>query len=348
MSTECHVAGSKRERTQSHNALVDIQNSDVKKCNSDYKTLKANQDKRPAVEDPLSPVVQYRLGESKADYFARLKKKVDHSLFSAAYDFNRNGIYVYKRPVRTGSPQHLALLAQAGTVFHHVVIYLKQNDDLIALEYGPNNSMDITENFLMEAPPGPILQPSPEPPQKEHLPMLHIAAQHCPVDAPHVRAAIEFAEKKPYQALKNNCIAFADFMVRVLTQNGVRSAPLIFDPLVGRYPEVDSPLLPLLPIMAGVTWHDIADGSRLLREFVSLHGDKSWMLEAGHGLEFEHIHRVKQAEEDCGAAIHTPQNEELVHQHTSKRSECTKPIAGPALPLKREKKTKPFKTHQET
>ena len=178
--------------------------------------------------------------------------------------------------------------------------------------------------------------------------MLHIATQHCPVDAPHVRAAIEFAEKKPYQALKNNCIAFADFMVRVLTQNGVRSAPLIFDPLVGRYPEVDSPLLPLLPIMAGVTWHDIADGSRLLREFVSLHGDKSWMLEAGHGLEFEHIHRVKQAEEDCGAAIHTPQNEELVHQHTSKRPECTKPIAGPALPLKREKKTKPFKTHQKT
>lgn len=324
------AAGSKRERTQSHNALVDIQNNDVKKCIREQpKAQRSTHNELSATEDPLSPAVPFRMGESKASYFTRLRKAVDHTLFSAAYDFDRNGIYVYKRPVRTGSPQHLALLAQAGTVFHHVVIYIKQNDDLIALEYGPNNAMDITENFLMETPAGRVMQPSPEPPQKEYLPMLHIAAPCCPLDAPHVQAAIKYVEKKRYQALKNNCIAFADFIIRVLTRNEIRSAPLIFDPLVGRYPEVDSPFLPLLPIMAGVTWHDVADGSRLVREFVSLHGDKSWIVE---GCGF------KRSEEDCGTAgtLATPNNPQ-----SHKRHEARGPVAGgPALPLKRDKRSK--------
>ena len=46
--------------------------------------------------------------------------------------------------------------------------------------------------------------------------------------------ALRFAEGRPYQALLNNCIAFADFAVRVLTGGAVRSAPLLFDALVGR------------------------------------------------------------------------------------------------------------------
>lgn len=180
---------------------------------------------------------------------------------------------MYKRPVRSAGPEYAALLAQAGTVFHHVVIYVKQRSSpLVAIEFGPNNAMDITQNLLAEAPAGPVLLTSPELPEKQHLPMMHIAGEHHPIDAAHVKRALEFASKMPYQALRNNCIAFADFIVRVLTGNRVRSAPLIFDPVVGKYPEIDSPLLPLIQTLSGMSWHEIADGSRLMKQFVEMHG----------------------------------------------------------------------------
>ena len=46
--------------------------------------------------------------------------------------------------------------------------------------------------------------------------------------------ALAVAQRQPYHALQSNCIAFADYAVRVLTGGRVRSAPLIFDLLVGQ------------------------------------------------------------------------------------------------------------------
>lgn len=178
---------------------------------------------------------------------------------------------------------------------------------LTALEMGPANEMDITDNLLAEALPGPLLlRPAPQP-DPRHLPMLHVAAPHHALDARHVRQvrhrcgsrplmlvrasaiapstaadpaaasaaripvatarlgcwrpppmpsrsshlrtqhlplpplsagcalqALQFAGGTMYHALRNNCICFADFVVRVLTGGAVRGAPLIFDALVGQ------------------------------------------------------------------------------------------------------------------
>jgi hypothetical protein len=49
-----------------------------------------------------------------------------------------------------------------------------------------------------------------------------------------------------YHALRNNCIAFADFIVRVLTGGAVRGAPLIFDALVGQVRALAEPRLHVL------------------------------------------------------------------------------------------------------
>lgn len=52
---------------------------------------------------------------------------------------------MYKRPVRSGAgTEKGALLAAAGSVFHHVVVYVKQGGEVTALEFGPANEMDIT------------------------------------------------------------------------------------------------------------------------------------------------------------------------------------------------------------
>lgn len=174
--------------------------------------------------------------------------------------------------MRSASPQHAMLLGQAGTVLNHVVVYCKRAESLVALEYGPANSMDITENLMASAPAGPVLLKEPEHPEPEHLPMLHIDLEHHSLDLDHVVTVLEFAGSKLYQAMHNNCIAFADFIVRALTGNAVKNAPHIFDCVVGKVPPVDSPMLPLVQMMTQLTWHDITDGSRLMREYVQLHG----------------------------------------------------------------------------
>ena len=192
-------------------------------------------------------------------------------------DFKEDGLYLYKRPVRSASSEHGMLLAQLGTILHHVIVYVKSGKKVVALEYGPaadetGVSMDVTSNILTEAPAGPIFLEDPEMPEKEHLPMLYVAAPHHPLDSEHVVKAINFAGQKSYQALKNNCIAFADFITRVLTGGRVRNAPLIFDHVAGKIPLVDSPMLPLFQAMLKMTWHEIADGSRLMQEFIASHG----------------------------------------------------------------------------
>jgi hypothetical protein len=131
--------------------------------------------------------------------------------------------------------------------------------------------MDVTANFLLaEAIAGPTRRAAPPPP--DCLPMLHIAADHHPLDSEHVGRALDFAESRPYHALARNCIAFADFAVRVLTGGRVRGAPLVFDLLCGTVPDADSPLLPLLHAMTRLTWFDVCDGGRLMRGFLEAHG----------------------------------------------------------------------------
>ena len=84
--------------------------------------------------------------------------------------------------------------------------------------------MDITSNMMEAVEAGPVVAPHPPPaPDPACLPMLHVAAPalHA-LDAPHVRAALAFAQRQRYHALTCNCIAFADFVVRVLTGGAVR------------------------------------------------------------------------------------------------------------------------------
>ena len=164
-----------------------------------------------------------------------------------------------------------------------MVVYIKSDDDIFSIEFGPNNNgMDVTSSLLEEAPAGPLLNTSPEHPDPQHLPMLHIGVpHHHPIDSSHVKQALEFAASKAYSVIRNNCIAVADFVVRVLTGNRVKNSPLVFDKIVGTVPEIDSPMLPMLQMMTQMTWFDIADGSRLMVEFLNAHGEHNIVSPAG-------------------------------------------------------------------
>lgn len=69
-------------------------------------------------------------GAHRSSYLKRLASCIDASLFTAAHDFSRDGLYLYKRPVRSATPDHAALLAQGGTAFHHCVVYVKRGDQV--------------------------------------------------------------------------------------------------------------------------------------------------------------------------------------------------------------------------
>ena len=51
---------------------------------------------------------------------------------------------MYKRPVRSDGGVAAPLLSLCGSVFHHCVLYLRRGQDLVAMEFGPANQMDIT------------------------------------------------------------------------------------------------------------------------------------------------------------------------------------------------------------
>ncbi|GAB4818448.1 hypothetical protein N2152v2_005494 [Parachlorella kessleri] len=256
-----------------------------------------------------SPLLEPLFGEPKASYFARLATHIDPALFSAAHAFDRDGIFLYKRPVRSASNQ-ATLLAQGGTVFHHCVVYVKEGDELVSLEFGPANAMDITANFLEEAPAAPVLSRAPAAPEPECLPMLHIAAEHQSLDAEHVQKALRFAERQPYQALRNNCIAFADFCVRVLTGGAVRSAPLIFDAVVGKVPPQDSPLLGFLYMTTQLTWFNVCDGSRLVEAFLR----EQHLGAARPALAATRVSGVAAGARVARGAVHVQQDGQQQHQ----------------------------------
>ena len=101
---------------------------------------------------------------------------------------------------------------------------------------------------LNNATPAPSAPPKPTPkPPPNHPP-------NPPRPPPIPRqAALDFLQGKPYHALKNNCIAAADFLVRVLTAGAVKSAPLIYDLLAGDVPEEDNMLLGMMTGMLGLS-----------------------------------------------------------------------------------------------
>lgn len=299
-----HVSpGLKRERSDSTNHLI-FNTDDVAAPSIHLPSAKS----KPTPYAEIAAPLQHHIpGETKQSYFSRLSRKIEKHLFSATHSFDKDGIYLYKRPVRSATPQHAALLAQAGTVFNHVIVYLKRpGQELVALEFGPSNGMDVTQSLLDEAPAAPVLKNSPELPETEHLPMLYLNVDHHPLDAEHIQHAMNFAAGKAYQVMKNNCIAFADFIVRCFTGNAVKNAPLLFDYLVGKVPEQDSPLLPLLQMMTQMSWFHITDGSRLMHEFLEKHGAAKFLqlptlATKGNGVEQKKIE--KKEEEDAGPAV---------------------------------------------
>ena len=201
----------KRERNDSTNQLL-LKNDDTA---APAIHLPSEKSKSTPYVDIAAPLQHHTPGETKQSYFSRLAAKVEEHLFSATHTFDKDGIYLYKRPVRSATPQHEALLAQAGTVFNHVIVYLKRSgQDLVALEFGPSNGMDVTQSLLDEAPAAPVFKTSPELPEPQHLPMMHLNVDHHALDAEHIQHALNFAAGKAYQVMKNNCIAFADFICR--------------------------------------------------------------------------------------------------------------------------------------
>ncbi|KAG7667189.1 hypothetical protein NADE_003014 [Nannochloris sp. 'desiccata'] len=297
----------KRERSDSTNHLL-FKSDDDAAAAADHIHIPSVKSKHIPYSEIAAPLQHLIPGESKQDFFSRLSGKIEKHLFSAAHTFDKDGIYLYKRPVRSSTPQHTALLAQAGTVFHHVVVYLKRpgEEDLVALEFCPSNGMDVTQSLLEEAPAAPVLKTFPELPEPEHLPMLHINLNHHALDALHIEHALTFACGKAYQVMKNNCISFADFCIRCLTGNRVKNAPLLFDYLVGEVPKVDSPLLPLLQMMTQMSWFDVTDGSRLMREFLEKHGAHVLVsVDEGAGAAVAENRNIKgkEDEEDAGNAV---------------------------------------------
>lgn len=192
-----------------------------------------------------------------------------------ANDLKEEGIYIYKRPVRSGNSQHGILDKLAGTVFHHVVVYVVcKGEPLRSFEFGPNDQNDVAESWMNEVPAGPILTENPALPEEACLPMLRIEVDSpsSAIDAAHVKKALDFASSKKYHTLHSNCISFADFIVRVLTKTSVKHAPLLFDTCVGSVPTKDSPLLAILYMTQQLTWFDICDGGKLMKDFVAHYG----------------------------------------------------------------------------
>ena len=59
---------------------------------------------------------------------------------------------------------------------------------VVAMDYGPQGSADVTENLMDSVPCGPVLHDPAEPEQdSQSLPYLHLRAPIHPVDSPAVR-----------------------------------------------------------------------------------------------------------------------------------------------------------------
>jgi hypothetical protein len=82
--------------------------------------------------------------------------------------------------------------------------------------------------------------------------------------------AISFAESRPYNAITNNCIHFAEFMVHVLLEGRVAGAVHVYDVLCGSAPQQEIPMLLMLQMMMQMSWAAICDARMLLRAFTEV------------------------------------------------------------------------------
>ncbi|GLC68606.1 hypothetical protein PLESTF_000713400 [Pleodorina starrii] len=181
----------------------------------------------------------------------------------------------------------LSPLAVCGSVLHHVVVLVKQGPLLHSLDFGPANGADVTANILEAAPPKKILAttdtrcscsttaapvaadtaPAPGAAQDE-LPYMYLGAPAVVLEHPLLQQLVCFAESRPYHALTNNCIHFADAAVRLLTAGAVRGAPLLYDIKCGSVPAVDNPMLLMMQLMLRMPWFLVVDGSPLTAAFL--------------------------------------------------------------------------------
>mmetsp|Transcript_38733 Transcript_38733/g.109542 ORF Transcript_38733/g.109542 Transcript_38733/m.109542 type:complete len:395 (+) Transcript_38733:206-1390(+) len=262
VSPLCTAAAGKRTRTHSTEDLLRIDGQEGISLSHVAEPLI-----RPFPGDPNG------LPESMCAFVERVRAALAASLsFSKVDVMTRDGLYIHKRPIRSLGPSNP--LSAGGTVFHHVLCYVRQKGQLTALDYGPASMDDVTSNFMQEVDARPVLCGdigSSMVPQEDNAPFLWIDTPLHHLGDSVVSEAMEFVNSKRYHAINNNCIHVTDFLVRVLTGGLVKFSPLLYDSVCGSVPSVDPPMLMMVPLLMQRTWHQICDGSNLMKEFLVSH-----------------------------------------------------------------------------
>ncbi|GLI66386.1 hypothetical protein VaNZ11_010177 [Volvox africanus] len=223
----------------------------------------------PTFTTPVLPAVP---GEPMSGYFQRLGAISGVSELIRTASLECDGIYLHKRPIR--APNGASPLAVCGSVLHHVMVLVRQGPRLHTLDFGPANGADVTANILEDAEPKGVLTTQPAAAaaaitaEEGEMPYMYLGLPKCGIDHPLVQQLIAFVESRPYNALRNNCIHFADALVRVLTAGAVRSAPLLYDMSCGSVPAVDNPMLLMMQLMLRIPWFSVVDGSPLAAAFL--------------------------------------------------------------------------------
>jgi hypothetical protein len=69
----------------------------------------------------------------RAQYLQRLRRSLDAQAFQSARSLEEPGVYVWKRRLRAAAGSQAAMLELAGTVFYHVVVYVKEDGKVCSL-----------------------------------------------------------------------------------------------------------------------------------------------------------------------------------------------------------------------
>ncbi|GFH18372.1 uncharacterized protein HaLaN_15167 [Haematococcus lacustris] len=186
---------------------------------------------------------------------------------------------MFKRPV-LGPDGALSPLAACGSVFHHVVLYvIDEQGKISSLDFAPANGTDTTAALLESLPARPCLNAGPLPSTPKQLQQPQQALSHGSHQPPAVMAAATVAatpaaghEASPGVVLPGQPGAlpllylgplampldgpdvqqFADALARILTGGAVCSAPLLYDLLAGTLPAVDHPMVMMMQGVGGV------------------------------------------------------------------------------------------------
>jgi len=173
-----------------------------------------------------------------------------------------DGLYLHKRPLRMALGDAASPLASLGTVFHHAVLYELRGGRLRSADFAPASGADITSNIFEAAPARAALAEHAAVPPEDDAPFLFLGGLRG-LDDGGVRRAVGWMQARPYHAVTNNCLHFADALLRVLSDGAVQGACLLYDALCGAPPAAESPILLLMQLMLGRSWADAVDGSAL-------------------------------------------------------------------------------------